>query len=138
MMRLPLIEKLPARKLRHPALDWRLDRQDRQTDNDLRNRHIRQTNLEAQIRCQRSLLPSHKLTPSPRWALCPRQVMCKFKNLHFFFTVFSFVKPSLLLSSRFIRLGTSDRRKQLSPLPFVIYKTGSVTCNPKNYFSLFS
>jgi hypothetical protein len=105
-----VIAKLPSSKLRHPALDWCSDRQtDRNTL--ISERHIRQTKLEAQIRCQRSLLPSHKLTLSPRWTLCPRQVMCKFKNLHFFFTVFSFVKPSPLLSSRFLWLGTSDRRK---------------------------
>jgi len=130
-----VIEKFPAMRLRHPGLDWRSDRQ------PYRQGYQKKTHPPDKARStdqMPKILASFTLaTPSPQWTLCPRQVMCKFKNLHFFFRIFSFVTLSLLLSSRFPWLGTSHRRKQLSSLSFVIYTTGSVTGNTKNYFFLF-
>lgn len=131
----PVIVKIPAMRLRHPALDWCSDRQPYRQGSQKKTHPPDKARSTDQMP---KILASFTLaTPSPQWNLCPRQVMCKFKNLHFFFRIFSFVILSLLLSSLFPWLGTSHKRKQLSPLSFVIYKPGSVTCNPKNYFSFF-
>jgi hypothetical protein len=126
-----VIVKIPTLRLCHPAFEWRSDRQTYRQGSQKKTYPPDKARSTDQMP---KILASFTLaTSSPLWTLCPRQVMCKFKNLHFFLRIFSFVTLSLLLSSRFPWLGTSHKRKQLRPLSFVIYKTRSVICNPKNY-----